>query len=87
MYYVYVMRSHKDKHFYVGFTSDLGKRIKRHHDGLVESTRSRRPFDVVYYEACVNKHDAIRRERYLKSTYGKRYIRNRISNYLREGEG
>ncbi len=84
MYYVYVMRSHKDKHFYVGFTSDLNKRLKKHNDGLVESTNPRRPFDLVYYEACVNKHDAIRRERYLKSTYGKRYIRNRISNYLRE---
>ena len=82
MYYVYVIRSQKDKHFYVGFTSNLEKRLKTHNDGLVESTKLRKPFDVVYYEACVNKQDAIHRERYLKSTYGKRYIRNRISNYL-----
>jgi len=86
MYYVYVMRSQKDKKFYVGFTSDLQNRLKRHNDGLVESTKFRRPFKVVYYEACVNKDDAIRRERYLKSTYGKRYIRNRISNFLCEEE-
>ena len=87
MYYVYVIRSQKDKHFYVGFTSDLNRRLKRHNDGLVESTRPRKPFDSVYYEACVNKQDAIRREKYLKSTYGKRYIRNRISNYLEEEGG
>jgi len=87
MYYVYVIRSQKDKHFYVGFTSDLNRRLKRHNDGLVESTRPRKPFDLVYYEACVNKQDAIRREKYLKSTYGKRYIRNRISNYLEEEGG
>jgi len=80
------MRSQKDKKFYVGFTSDLQNRLKRHNDGLVESTKFRRPFKVVYYEACVNKDDAIRRERYLKSTYGKRYIRNRISNFLCEEE-
>ncbi len=84
MYYVYVIRSQRDKHFYVGFTSNLKKRLKTHNDGLVESTKLRKPFDVVYYEACVNKQDAVHRERYLKSTYGKRYIRNRISNYLRE---
>jgi len=71
----------------VGFTSDLNRRLKRHNDGLVESTRPRKPFDLVYYEACVNKQDAIRREKYLKSTYGKRYIRNRISNYLEEEGG
>ena len=82
MYYVYVIRSQKDKHFYVGFTSNLEKRLKIHNDGLVESTKPRRPFDMVYYEACLNKQDAIHRERYLKSTYGKRYLRNRISNYL-----
>ena len=71
----------------MGFTSDLNRRLKRHNDGLVESTRPRKPFDLVYYEACVNKQDAIRREKYLKSTYGKRYIRNRISNYLEEEGG
>jgi putative endonuclease len=68
--------------FYIGYTKDLIKRIKVHNNGLVSSTKNRRPLDLVYYEACINQDDAIKREKYLKTTYGKRYIKNCLMQYL-----
>ena len=82
MYYVYVLRSLKDHHFYVGFTTDLEGRIMAHNLGKVFSTRFRRPLELVYYEASQKQSDALRREKYLKSTYGKRYIKSRIRDDL-----
>ena len=82
MYYVYVLISKKDRKLYIGYTDDLKRRIKLHNDGKVESTRFRIPFELVYCEASKNKSDAVRREKYLKSTYGHRYIYNRIKNHL-----
>jgi len=82
MYYVYVLRSKKDKKNYTGYTSNLKKRMEEHQNGKVESTKYRRPFDLVYFEGCLDSRDARRREIYLKTTYGKRFIKNRIKNYL-----
>jgi len=84
MYYVYVLISKEDGQFYVGYTADLKKRLELHNRGKIESTKHRKPFELVYYEASLNKEDALHRERYLKTTYGKRYIRNRIRRYLEE---
>lgn len=81
-YFVYVLRSLKDKKFYTGFTKDIEQRLSQHNSGKVNSTKSRIPFELVYYEVSRNIDDAIHREKYLKTTYGKRYIKNRISNYL-----
>jgi len=83
MYYIYVLRSKKDRNFYVGYTKDLKVRLELHNKGKVDSTKSRIPLKLVYYEACLNKDDALKRERYLKTNYGKRYIKNRIKGYLR----
>ena len=82
MYYVYVLRSEKDGDFYVGFTCDLDRRLKEHNDGENLSTSYRRPFILVYFEVCFDGRDAIHREKYLKSSWGKRYIKGRIKGYL-----
>ncbi len=81
-YYVYVLLSEKDNQFYTGYTSDLEKRLREHNEGKVASTRRRRPFRLVYWEGCLNQQDATRREKYLKTAWGKRYIKNRLQNYL-----
>jgi putative endonuclease len=81
-YFVYVLKSKLDGKFYTGFTSDLEKRIEEHNSGKVTSTKSRVPFDLVYYEASFCIDDAIHREKYLKTAYGKRYIKSRLKNYL-----
>lgn len=82
MYYVYVLQSLKDNYFYVGYTDDLKIRIKEHNNGRVVSTKDRRPLKLVYYEVCLNQQDATKREKYLKTSWGKRYIKNRLRNYL-----
>jgi putative endonuclease len=81
-YYVYALRSLKDNLFYVGFTKDLKARLEAHNRGLVNSTKHRAPFELVYWEGCLNQTDATRREKYLKSAWGKRYIKNRLRSYL-----
>lgn len=82
MHYVYVLLSLKDNRFYTGYTEDMKQRMEEHRLGKVSSTRNRRPLEVVYYEACLNQADALHRERYLKTTWGKRYLRSRLKSYL-----
>ena len=82
MYYVYVLLSGADGGFYTGLTGDLKRRVGEHSEGLVETTRNRRPMELVYYEACNSRKDAYRREKYLKTSSGKQYLRNRLSEYL-----
>jgi putative endonuclease len=82
-YFVYVLRSKTDDKFYTGFTSELDNRLGEHNSGKVHSTKTRIPFELVYFEGCFCIYDALHREKYLKTTYGKRYIRNRIKNYLK----
>ena len=82
MYYVYVLLSGVDGGFYTGLTGDLKHRVQKHSEGKVVTTRDRRPLELVYYEACNSRKDACRREKYLKTGAGKRYLRNRLSKYL-----
>ena len=80
--YVYVLRSLADNQFYVGFTKNLPGRLEAHNTGRVFSTKRRTPFELVYWEGCLDQADAAVREKYLKSAWGKRYIKNRLRNYL-----
>ena len=80
--YVYVLRSLHDKHFYVGLTRNLSARLQAHNKGLVNSTKKRRPLELVYWEGCRDESDAAQREKYLKTAWGKRYIKARIRRYL-----
>jgi len=82
LYFVYALRSEKDRLFYTGYTADIAKRFEAHNSGHVDSTTRRRPLKLIYYEACLNQQDATRREKYLKTTWGKRYIKGRLKNYL-----
>ena len=82
MFYTYVLRSKKDEKFYVGFTKNLKQRFEQHEKGLVESTKDRRPLELVYYEACLDQKDALHREKYLKTYHGKLFLKNRLKSYL-----
>jgi len=81
-FYVYVLRSLKDKMFYVGFTKNLRARLEAHNKAEVPSTKKRVPLELVYWEGCLNQSDATLREKYLKTAWGKRYIRGRLKSYL-----
>ena len=82
MYYTYVLLSTKDDQFYSGFTKDLKLRFEQHRRGEVESTKNRRPLELIYYEACLSREDATRREKYLRTYHGKMFLRNRLKSYL-----
>ena len=81
-YYTYVVQSLKDKQWYTGCTNNLRKRLKEHNEGRVSATKNRKPFRLIYCEICLNKEDAYRREKYLKTGMGKRYLRNRLKKFL-----
>ncbi len=82
MFYTYILQSNKDKKFYTGYTKNLKLRFDEHQKGGVESTKDRRPFKLIYYEACLNQQDATHREKYLKTYHGKTFIRKRVKSYL-----
>ena len=82
MYFTYVLLSKKDGKMYTGYTADLKLRFEKHQKGLVPSTKDRRPLKLIYYEACISQEDATRREKYLKTVYGKRCIKSRLKSYL-----
>jgi putative endonuclease len=81
-FYVYVLRSDKDNRFYFGDTNNLQRRLEAHNNGLVNSTKSKRPLRLVYWEGCLSQRDVIDREKYLKTAWGKRYMKKRLKNYL-----
>jgi len=66
MYYVYVLQSKKDKSLYIGYTNNLKDRFSRHNKGMCASTKDRKPFRIVAYEAYSTEIDARTRERRLK---------------------
>ena len=82
MYYTYVLQSINDKDFYVGFAKNLKLRFEQHNKKLVESTKHRRPFNLICYEACVNQSDATKREKYFKSYHGKMFLKRRLKSNL-----
>lgn len=81
-YYVYILLSLKDNKFYIGSTSDLIKRFSAHQKGFVDATKNRLPLRLIFYEAYLDKYDAIRREDYFKSSKGKQTLRNMLKEYL-----
>lgn len=83
MYYVYILKSKKDGKLYVGCTNNLKRRMLLHNKGKVESTKFRRPFILIYYEAYLNKFDAFAKERWLKTGWGRNYIRRTLKHYFR----
>jgi len=82
MFYTYILHSKKDNNLYKGYTSDLEKRFEQHKKGAVLATKDRRPLALVYYEACVRKEDAVRREKYFKTHYGHMFLKKRLKSYF-----
>ena len=84
MFFTYVMMSERDNKLYIGFTNDLEKRVEEHHKGVVASTANRRPLELIYYEACLSEEDALKREKYFKTGFGRRFLKNRLESYMEE---
>ncbi len=78
IFYTYILKSKKDKKLYVGFSKDLRKRIEEHNNGLVPATKTRHPLTLIYYEACADKEASREREKYFKTGFGRRFLKNRL---------
>ena len=81
-FYTYVIKSELDGSWYTGYTQDLAKRLVEHNSGKCITTKRKKPYYLIYAEACLSQKDALSREKYLKTGMGKRYIRNRLKDYL-----
>ena len=81
MFYVYILQSNKNKELYIGYTSDLRKRIKEHNQGLNFSTKRYMPWKIIYYDT-VKKNPMLCGEKIFKNNTGGRLIKRRIKDYL-----
>lgn len=81
-YYVYVLESENFNELYVGYTNDPTRRIREHNRGLNKSSKPYKPWKLIYYEACLNEEDAKRREKYFKTSQGRRLLKRRLKEYF-----
>ena len=86
MYYVYVLYSTSHKKKYIGFTSDLRKRVSQHKAGNSRYTKKIKDWNLVYYQCFVNKTDALREEKFLKSGKGFDRLKHLLDNTLKNGD-
>lgn len=85
MYYTYVLLcKNKDEksEMYVGFTNDLRQRVSQHKAKGVKTTKKFDAVAIVYYEACLSKKDALKRELQLKTGFGRGYLKRRLESYI-----
>jgi len=83
MFYTYLLECQFDKSWYISYTSDLRRRVLEHQNGYGCQTTSRKnEWKLIYYEAYLEKLDAIGREKFLKSGSGRNYIKKQLKNYL-----
>ena len=87
MYYVYLLQSQIDHEWYIGYTSDLRRRLVEHNRGDTISIARRRPLTLIYYEAYLDKKDAMGRERFLKSGSGHRFLKKQLTNFMQMTRG
>ena len=82
MHYVYILKSLTDQGWYIGYSEDVHQRLGDHNAGKNVSTKPRRPLVLIYYEAYLNKLDALGREKFLKSGSGRRFLEKQMRHYL-----
>ncbi|MDZ4225464.1 MAG: GIY-YIG nuclease family protein [Candidatus Andersenbacteria bacterium] len=80
-FYVYILESMTDNKHYIGYTSNLRRRLEEHDKGKNFSTKFRRPFKLIYFEGCLHSEDAKRREHYLKTHQGRKFMGLRLKQY------
>ncbi len=86
MYTVYAISSIERNYIYVGMTQNIYARLYRHNSGYERTTKPYAPFKLIYTESCETRHEARKREKYLKSGCGKEYLR-KIRLSMQAGAG
>ena len=82
MYYVYVLQFKKGKKLYKGYTNDLKRRLAEHRAKNSDFTARNGDFDLVFYEAYINKKDAQEAERYFKTGHGREVLKGKLKNTI-----
>jgi len=77
-FYTYVLISKRDNRLYIGWTDNLKSRLEKHNKGFVKATKYRKPFELIYFEGCLDKNKAIEREKQLKTGFGRLYLKKRL---------
>lgn len=84
MWYVYILRSIKNRRLYTGVTGDLRKRFRDHNSkNGGEYTSKNAPFELIFYEAFLDKKDAMKDELFFKSGYGREVLKGKLENYFK----
>jgi len=74
MHYVYVIQSIRYNNRYIGYTANIVKRLKEHNLGKCRYTKGRKPWTLIYQEQYSSRVDAMKREKFLKSGQGRKYL-------------
>lgn len=83
MYGVYILQSKKDKSLYIGYSNNIKRRVNEHQKGRCASTTDKRPWEIIYCELYKNRKDAVHRESFFKSGWGRNYINKILYNTLK----
>lgn len=83
MFYVYVIKSDRTGSLYIGYSENLRKRLERHNYNNNVSTAHKGPWQLIYYEAYLEKNDALGREKFLKSGSGWRFLKKQLRHFIR----
>jgi putative endonuclease len=82
MYYIYILKLNNNK-LYTGYSDNIKRRIKEHQSGKVITTSKYLPVKLIHYEAYLLKSDALRREKFLKTSDGKHFLKQQLSDLLK----
>ena len=83
VFYTYILKSTKDNNLYTGYTNNLDRRLQEHNKGRVPSTKTRKPFELIYFEGYKSEKDARSREKNLKlRSQAFTQLKKRISDSL-----
>ena len=82
MFWIYVLKSHRDGRSYVGSGADVEERLRRHNRGDYRYTKGHRPWSVVYRESYAARPEAVKRERFLKSGVGRKQLKELLLSQI-----
>ena len=80
-YVVYIIQSLSDNTYYIGYSSNIEKRLEEHNKGLSRFTSKKIPWKLVYTECFVTKTEALQREKFLKRQKNRSFYESLISGY------
>lgn len=81
-HFVYVLESKIDNSWYIGYTTDVARRLIDHNTSKNISTKAKKPWQILYFEAYRDKRDALGREKFLKSGSGHTFLKKQLKHYL-----